>query len=97
MVGSANTHIGFFANSGSTHWLGWVWGARLRRDGYPDQWRGTPTDLRHKLVGPGAFFTTYAWSQMDPGTLLSLGQVPLCYNCSVSGRYWGRRSLLKNC
>ena len=49
MVGSANTHIGFFANSGSTHWLGWVWGARLRRDGYPDQWRGTPTDLRHKL------------------------------------------------
>ena len=31
--------------------LGWVrvWGARLRRDGYPDQWRGTPTDLRHKL------------------------------------------------
>ena len=57
MVGSANTHIGFFANSGSTHWLGWVWGARLRRDGYPDQWRGTPTDLRH--VDPH-------WTSVEP-------------------------------
>ena len=46
MVGSANTHIGFFANSGSTHWLGWVWGASYIPAGMGTPTNGGVPDLR---------------------------------------------------